>query len=93
MPLTTPQLTSSTPACPSGTSDLDFVLQHNAALAPKTALPPPPPALPTCPALPCPQVNSEVDFMLQHNLANSHDGWIIDPMSFASFYDQKVCGP
>jgi len=43
--------------------------------------------------VPATQINAEVEFMLQHNLANSHDGWIMDPSGFGivskygGFYD------
>ncbi len=30
------------------------------------------------------QVDAEVEFMLQHNLANSDDGWIMDPSNFGT---------
>lgn len=36
--------------------------------------------------VPATQINSEVEFMLQHNLANSHDGWIVDPMGFVRIH-------
>jgi ABC-type glycerol-3-phosphate transport system substrate-binding protein len=38
-------------------------------------------------------MSMQVEFMLQHNLANSHDGWILDPSGFGivskygGFYD------